>query len=142
MNVVEKQVVVSASLETIFRIYQDVDHWNQWDPDTKSSTLNQGLTLGSKGSLTPTKGSTVPMEVTSIQVNRHFTVTSKTALYRMDFEHELEAVEGGTRVVHRVTFAGLLKPILTRMIAPQVDKGLPITLQRLKMQAEEAQAAK
>jgi Polyketide cyclase / dehydrase and lipid transport len=141
MNIVEKQVVIAAAPETIFGIYQDVENWKGWDPDTKASSLKKGLTLGSKGSLTPTKGNTVPMEVTAIQLNRNFTVTSKTFLYRMDFDHELEVVEGGTRVVHRVTFAGLLKPLLIRMLAPLVDKGLPITLQRLKAQAEGVQAA-
>jgi hypothetical protein len=136
MDIVEKQIVIAASAETIFRIYQDIDNWHQWDPDTKSSTLNNGLTLGAKGSLTPTKGNTVPMEVTSLKENQHFTVTSKTILFRMDFDHELLPVEGGTKVIHRVKFAGLLKPLLTRMLAPQINKGLPVTLERLKRQAE------
>jgi Polyketide cyclase / dehydrase and lipid transport len=140
MGIVEKQIVISASPETIFHIYQDVDNWNKWDPDTKFSILINGLTLGSKGRLTPAKGNTVPIEVSSIQENRHFTVVSKTALFRMDFDHELEPVVGGTRVVHRVKFAGLLKPILTRILGPQIDKGLPVTLQRLKALAEATQA--
>jgi hypothetical protein len=140
MDIVEKQIVVAASPETIFRIYQNVEHWHQWDPDTKSSTLNYGLTLGAKGSLTPTKGSTVPMEVTSLKENQHFTVTSKTILFRMDFDHELLPVEGGTQVIHRVKFAGFLKPLLTRMLAPQINKGLPVTLERLKIKSEAIQS--
>ena len=134
--VVEKHVVISATPETIFRIYRDVENWNQWDPDTKASTLNNGLALGSKGTLTPTKGNTVPLEVTSVQEGKHFTVTSQTLLFRMDFDHELEATDGGTKVVHRVKLAGLLKPLLTRMLAPQIDRGLPVTLQHLKARAE------
>ena len=140
MSVVEKQVVISATPETMFRIYQDVENWKRWDPDTKASTLSNGLTLGSKGMLTPAKGNTVPMEVTAVQANRYFTVTSKTILFRMDFDHELERTDGGTRVVHRVRMAGLLKPLLTRMLGPQVERGLPTTLQRLKAQAEAAEA--
>lgn len=138
---IEKSLITLASPETIFRIYQDVENWNKWDPDTKSSHLAHGLTLGSLGSLTPTKGNTVPMEVTSVIENRSFTVTSKTLLFRMDFDHELTPVSNGTLVVHRVTFSGFLKPILSMIIGRLVDKGLPITLQNLKTLAESAPLA-
>lgn len=136
MRIIEKSIITSASPATIFRIYQDVEHWNKWDPDTKSSHLANGLTLGSKGRLTPTKGSTVPMEVTAVIKDQSFTVTSKTVLFRMDFDHELIPVSEGTRIVHRVTFSGFLKPILSMIVGAQVDKGLPITLQNLKNLAE------
>jgi uncharacterized protein YndB with AHSA1/START domain len=133
---IEKQIVVMAPPETIFRIYEDVENWKTWDPDTKASSLNNGLQLGSKGSLTPTKGNTVPMEVTSVKMNHHFTVSSKTAIFRLDFEHELTSALPGTMVTHRVKFAGLLKPLLILMLRPRIDKGLPVTLQRLKALAE------
>ena len=136
MSVIENSIVTSASPETVFRIYRDVEHWKQWDPDTKASHLANGLALGSKGSLTPAKGNTVPMEVTSLLENRSFTVTSKTALFRMDFDHELEPASPGTRITHRVKFSGLLKPLLTLIVGKQVRKGLPITLQNLKRHAE------
>lgn len=139
MITIEKHIVISAKPETIFRIYRDVENWSQWDPDTKSSSLDKGLELGSKGTLKPAKGFPVPMEVTSIQDNRHFTATSKTALFRMDFDHLLEPVENSTRVIHRVRITGLLKPLLALMLAPRIDKGLPVTLQHLKAQAEALQ---
>lgn len=136
MSGIEKSVITSASPETVFRIYQDVENWNAWDPDTKSSHLTNGLTLGSLGSLTPTKGNTVPMEVTAVIENRSFTVTSMTMLFRMDFDHELTPVSEGTLIVHRVKFSGFLKPILSIVVGKLIDKGLPITLQNLKKLAE------
>ena len=136
MIIIEKEIVASASPATIFQIYQEVDNWSQWDPDTKSSTLNNGLTLGSKGSLTPTKGNTVPMIITAVRENESFTATSKTVLFHMDFVHELMSVVGGTKIVHRVKISGLLKPLLALILRPQIERGLPVTLQRLKAQAE------
>lgn len=141
MALVEKRIEISATPATIFRIYQDVENWRRWDPDTQSSTLDNGLALGSRGALTPAKGSTVPLEVTSVQENRSFTVTSRTLLFRMDFDHDLEPIEGGTRVVHRVRIAGFLEPFLALLLAPRIDRGLPVTLQRLKARAEAAEAA-
>jgi hypothetical protein len=141
MTIIEKHIVISAAPEAIFRIYRDVENWSRWDPDTKSSSLNNGLVLGSKGTLTPAKGNTIPMVVTSIQENKRFTVTSKTALFRMDFDHELEPTEGGTRVIHRVKIAGFLKPLLMLMLVPKIEKGLPVTLQRLKAWVETTEVA-
>lgn len=140
MAVIAKSVITSASPETVFRIYQDVERWHLWDPDTRSAKLASGLTLHSKGHLTPTKGNTVPMEVTSIRENRQFTVSSKTALFRMDFDHELEPMTAGTRITHRVTFSGLLKPMLVLVVGRQVERGLPITLENLKRCAEGTEA--
>ncbi len=136
MDIIEQQIMVSAPPEIIFRIYEDVNNWNVWDPDTKASKLDNILSLGSKGTLTPPRGNTVPMEVTAVEKNRYFTVTSKTALFRMDFDHELTPTDAGTKVVHRVTFSGLLKPLLIMLLGPKIDKGLPVTLQNLKALAE------
>lgn len=136
MAVVEKSIVTSVTPETVFRIYRDVEHWNEWDPDTKASNLAGGLTLGAKGSLAPAKGNTLPMEVTLVVENKNFTVTSKTALFRMDFDHELEPVANGTRITHRIKFSGLLKPLLKIIVGKQAEKGLPITLEKLKNLAE------
>ncbi len=138
MDIIEKQIHTTAPAAVIFKIYEDVANWHRWDPDTKAAQLNPGLVLGAKGSLTPSKGKTVPMEITAFALNRRFTATSKTLLFRLDFEHELTPTENGILILHRVTFSGLLKPLLSRLLGPQIEKGLPVTLQQLKALAEVA----
>lgn len=125
MIVIEKEIIVAVAPSTVFHIYQDVENWKKWDPDTKSSTLNNGLKLGAKGNLTPTKGRTVPMEITALRENEYFTATSKTALFHMDFDHELSAVAGGTKVCHRVKISGPLKPLLALILRPQIEVVCP-----------------
>ena len=138
MDIIEKQIHTTAPAAVIFKIYEDVANWHRWDPDTKAAQLNPGFVLGAKGSLTPSKGKTVPMEITAFALNRRFTATSKTLLFRLDFEHELTPTENGILILHRVTFSGLLKPLLSRLLGPQIEKGLPVTLQQLKALAEVA----
>ena len=140
MAQIERSILTKASPETVFRIYRDVEHWNRWDPDTRSSHLSGGLTLGANGHLTPARGRTVPMQVTAVVDNRGFTVTSRTALFRMDFEHELEPFGDGTRIAHWVRFAGMLKPLLVLIVGQQLKRGLPVTLHQLKQLAESVQA--
>ena len=70
-----------------------------------------------------------------------FTVEAKIPLFRMLFEHELNAVGGSTEIVHRVTFSGFLSMLLGPMLAKQLNSGLPVTLRKLKALAEAKSAA-
>jgi Polyketide cyclase / dehydrase and lipid transport len=135
---VEHSILVQATAERVFRIYQDVSSWHTWDPDTKRAVLEGPFTAGVKGSLTPTKGNTVPMVVTKVEPNSCFTVESKIPMFRMVFEHELVPQSKGVQVVHRVTFSGPLAFLLGRMLVKQLNQGLPVTLASLKRLAESA----
>lgn len=137
---VEHRIKVAAAPESIFHIYQDVENWHTWDPDTKRATLQGPFAVGSRGRLTPTKGNTVPMLLTKVVHDRCFTVESKIPLFRMVFEHELMPLHGMTEVVHRVTFSGPLTFVLGRMLVKQLNSGLPITLQRLKALSESSRS--
>ncbi len=138
---VEHRIRTTASPEAVFSLYQDVQNWHLWDPDTKSATLDGSFQVGSKGRLTPTKGNSVPMVVTATEPGRNFTVESKIPLFRMVFEHELVRHTGETEVIHRVTFSGPLRFVIGRMLVKQLNSGLPVTLAKLKAAAERRSAA-
>ena len=138
---VEHRIVAKTPPEVVFRIYEDVAHWHTWDPDTRQATLDGPLLPGARGQLTPTKGRTVPMQVTAVAAGRSFTVEARIPLFRMLFDHELHPVPGGTEVIHRVTFFGALSVLLGPMLARQLNTGLPITLARLRDLAESRSAA-
>ena len=109
---VEHRIVVQAPPEVLFRIYEDVAHWHTWDPDTKQATLDGPLRVGAKGSLTPTKGRTVPMVVTGVVAGRSFTVEARIPLFRMVFDHELNPGPTGTEAICSVRFT--MSPSRTR----------------------------
>ena len=133
---IQHSVLVNAAPERLFPLYADVPNWNRWDPDTKVSYIDGPFQTGASGSLTPTKGKTVPMLLTSVVPNRSFTVEAKIPLFRMVFEHELLPANGATEVTHRVSFSGALAFLLGRVIGAQLNKGLPVTLAKLKATAE------
>ncbi len=135
---VERSILVQAPAERVFGIYQNVSAWHTWDPDTKRASLEGPFAVGSRGSLTPTRGNTVPMLVTRVEPNVCFTVESKIPLFRMLFEHELVPQGNAVQVIHRVTFSGLLTFLLGRMLVKQLHQGLPVTLANLKRIAESA----
>lgn len=138
---IEHRIVIAASPEVIFRIYEDVQNWHTWDPDTKQAFLEGPFRAGSRGRITPPKGMTVPMLLTQVEPGKCFTVESKIPLFRMLFEHELVSQEGATEVIHKVTFSGLLSFVLGPMLSRQLNSGLPVTLGKLKVLAEGAGVA-
>ena len=133
---VEESTTIDAPPERIFAIYADVKHWHTWDPDTRAAHIDGPFQKGARGRLTPAKGNTVPMELTSVVKNRSFTAECRIPLFRMVFEHELRPVAEGTEVIHRARFSGPLTFILGRAIARQLQYGLPVTLASLKRKAE------
>lgn len=135
---VEHRINVFTPIGPIVQIYADVPHWHRWDPDTKAATLNGAFAVGSRGTLTPTKGNTVPMALTFVDAVRGFTAESRIPLLlRMVFEHELIARGSSqTEVVHRVTLSGPLSWLIGPALKRQLNAGLPVTLARLKRMAE------
>ena len=138
---VEHSILVNTSPEPLFALFADVSNWHLWDPDTKAASINGLFQAGTTGTLTPPKGMSVPMLITSVITNRSFTVESKLPLFRMVFEHELLPASGATKVVHRVSFSGALTFLLGRMLSAQLNKGLPVTLAKLKARAEAVNTA-
>lgn len=138
---VEHRIAIAASPSTVFQIYEDVQNWHTWDPDTKQAILEGPFRVGSRGRITPPKGMTVPMLLTQVEPGQCFTVESKIPLFRMLFEHELIPLDGETEVIHRVTFSGFLSIFLGPALCKQLNAGFPVTLQRLKALAEGAGAA-
>jgi hypothetical protein len=133
---VEHRINIDAPPDRIFRLYEDVANWHTWDPDTKCACLDGPLRIGAKGRLAPTKGRAVPMYVTAVDVNRHFTVESRIPLLRMLFEHELVPAGPTTEVVHRVTIGGMLSLLIGPALARRLNEGLPVTLSNLKRRVE------
>jgi hypothetical protein len=135
---VEHSILVQSSAERVFRIYEDVASWHTWDPDTKRASLDGPFAVGSRGSLTPAKGNTVTMILTEVVPGSCFTVESRIPFFCMVFEHELAPQGEAVKVTHRATFSGAISFLLGRMLARQLNRGLPVTLANLKRMAESA----
>jgi len=133
----EEQIIIAAPVHKVFALYADVKSWASWDPEVKSASIDGSFVSGSAGILAPTKGPKAKIFFTEIIPNRSFTVESKLPFCVMRFEHEIsEATDNTTKVVHRISFNGLMSPFFGRVIGSQIRKGLPQTLQGLKHAVE------
>jgi uncharacterized protein YndB with AHSA1/START domain len=136
MKPIEHSITIHTPPSTIFRIYQAVEQWHTWDPDTKSARLDGPFAVGTRGHLTPAKGKGVPIELVAVEPDQAFTVRGWIPGFEMRFEHLLQAHGGATEVTHRVSFSGWLAWLFGPMVGRGVDKGLPHTLASLKRLAE------
>jgi len=134
--IIEHDIKIVAPAELVFARYKDVERWSDWDPDTKTSTLNGKFEVGARGRLVPNKGFGVPMELTEVIEGRSFTVVSKIPMFRMQFDHEIVPDTDGVIVTHRVKFEGLWQILIGKKLAIQINEGLPVTLSNLKTLVE------
>lgn len=135
---VEHSITIQAAAARVFQLYQDVAGWHTWDPDTRQASIAGPFAVGTRGSLTPTQGNTVPMLITRVEPDACFTVESRIPLLRMVFEHELRPQGAAVHVTHRVRFSGLLSLVLGPLLIRRLNRGLPVTLATLKRRAEAA----
>lgn len=133
---IEEPIEIDVPPEVIDQIWSEVDHWHEWDPDTKEASLNGPFNVGTTGRIVPTKGLGVSMVVTERTIGRSFTVEGHIPFFRMHFEHTLSPLENSVLVIHRVWFSGALSFLFGPGVAKQIRKGLPRTMQSLKAFAE------
>jgi len=132
----ENRIIINASTEEIFKLYEDVATWSLWDPDVKSSSISGKFETGAVGKLKPISGPESKILFSSVITNKAFTVSSNLPLCKMTFEHELSSAKNETEVRHKLSFSGFLAPIFGRLIGKGIQKGLPNTLKGLKAAVE------
>jgi hypothetical protein len=134
----EESIVINAPAKAVFGCYERVDQWSSWDPDLKSSSLKGAFVSGAVGEVVPKGGPKSTLHFSDVLANRGFAATCKLPLCSMRFEHELSAVDGGTKATHRVVFSGFLAPLFGRLIGSGMKKTLPHALAGLKRVSESA----
>ncbi len=134
--VIEEHIDIAVAPHAVMACYRDVGRWHEWDPDTKAASIDGPFRAGVTGRLTPGKGFTVSMRLSQVSATS-FTVECLAPLCTMRFEHDLHLTEQGTRVVHRVSFHGVLARFFSRLVGARVQLGLPVTLARLKLRLEQ-----
>lgn len=132
-----------ASLETkappavVWRVWSDVDHWPQWNPDMKESRLDGPLKSGTTGMINTRSGGKHDVVVTHYEDGRSFELES-TALpgTKMAIRATIAPSGGGSRIIQGFEPRGLLAPIVGPMMGGQILKTFNAVLNGLKQRVE------
>lgn len=105
----------------VFARWADPATWPTWDPEVKSVEFDSPATLGKRGKLQPVNGPALRFSITAFRLDEVFTDTGSLPGARLEFEHLVEAVDGGSLVTVTVRVHGFLGPLWARILAPSMS---------------------
>ncbi len=132
----EDSIRIDASSDAVFAVYSDVSNWASWDPETESASLDGPFAVGTSGKIKPEGEPEAAIVISELTPNRTFTVECRIPLCKMEFIHELEAVNEQTNVTNKIVLTGLLSSIFGLLIGSKLRKGMQLSLQGLKAHME------
>ncbi len=140
MRAITESCEINASAARIFSIYEDVEHWPDWDPDLEAASLTGPFEAGGIGWIKPAGAPRMKTRIVSLAPRQSFTAHARLPLCRMEFIHTIEPVRQGTdspmAVTHSIDFHGLLALAFRMMLRRKIANSLPRALQGLRRHAE------
>ncbi len=132
----EEKRYTTATKEQIWKLWADVQHWNDWDRDVELSELSGEFKTGTKGILKPTNGPKAGFEIIELTFLKSFTNRSLLPLCKMDFSHSMMETKNGIEIVHKVEMTGIMTFLFSRVIGSKIKVGLPVALDNFIRLAE------
>ena len=132
-----------ASLETttspaqVWRVWSDVNHWPEWNPDMNESRLDGPLKLGATGMINTKSGGKHDVVVTHYEEGRSFELES-TALpgTKMAIRATIAPNGAGSRITQGFEPRGLLAPSVGPMMSGPILKTFNSVWNGLKQKVE------
>ncbi|NGQ95236.1 polyketide cyclase/dehydrase and lipid transport [Brevibacillus sp. SYP-B805] len=132
-------VTTAAKAETIWKLYQDVHTWQQWDEGIENAELFGEFKEGTKGMLQPKGQDALEFVIAEVKPLQRFSDVTAIpgAGITITFTHELEPLENGTRVTHTVLISGANAEALGPQIGEGIAHGLPHAVAALAAMAQQ-----
>jgi hypothetical protein len=133
----EASLETKASPAAVWRVWSDVDHWPQWNPDMIESHIEGQLKLGATGMINTRSGGKHDVVVTHYQEGQSFELES-TALpgTKMAIRATIAPSGSGSRITQGFEPRGFLAPIVGPMMGGQILKTFNAVLGGLKQRVE------
>lgn len=136
----EHTELTSATPARLWAHYAEPTTWPEWDSETAGVTVQGPMAVGTRGTLKPAKGPATRFTFTEVTPEVGFTDVSRLPLARLTFAHHIEPTATGSRFTHRVTIAGPLSPLFSRVIGRKIAANLPTAMRTLARLAEKDDA--
>jgi len=135
----EASLETTAPADRVWRVWSDINHWPEWNPDMKESRLDGALKLGATGNIDTRSGGKHDVVVTQYEEGRSFELES-TALpgTKMAIRASVTPNGSGSRITQGFEPRGLLAPIVGPMMGGMILKTFNSVLGGLKQKVESA----
>lgn len=138
MLIVEQAVKTKASINAVWRLYEDVSIWPKWDHGLESVILNGAFIEGSTGKLKPKGGPVVKFMLTEVVPKQLFRDRSFLPFCEIHFFHELRNLGSEVVIRHRVEMTGALAFVFSILIGRGIKQDFSQTMANLVSLAEES----
>ena len=121
----EKEIT-GVSREAIWRVWSDIDHWHEWNPGIKQTTLKGNFAVGSVFTLQPLKGPKVEIALIEIEEGISFTDCTTFPGAKMHGSHKIiSEKDGGLRLVTTIQVTGFLGFLWRKIVAQGIVDKMP-----------------
>lgn len=132
-----------ASLETratpadVWRVWSDVEHWPEWNPDMLASRLDGPMALGTTGMIHTRSGGKHDVVVTHFEDGRSFELESGAMPgMKLGIRATVTPIESGTKLSQAFEPRGPLAPVGGAMMGGMILKTFGEVLAGLKTKVE------
>jgi hypothetical protein len=135
----EHAITTTAKADSIWKLYSDITTWTAWDHGIEKAILLGSFQKGTKGQLQPRGKEALEFEITNAEVNQGFSDRTDIpgAELIIYFDHELQTIDNGTIIKHRVTIGGANANLLGAQFGVHFKEGIPVTMAALAQMALE-----
>ena len=135
----EASLETTAPADRVWRVWSDINHWPEWNPDMKESHIDGALKLGATGNIDTRSGGKHDVVVTQYEEGRSFELES-TALpgTKMAIRASITPNGSGSRITQGFEPRGLLAPVVGPMMGGMILKTFNSVLNGLKQKVESA----
>ena len=136
--IIENEIQIEASPETVWRITKDVESWPEWCPTMEAVTrLDDGIfRLGSVALIKQPGLRPAEWRVTAFAEEKSFTWETKILGISMAATHELNPSAADTKNILRLKVSGILAMLLWPLIRNSMAKSLERENSSLKATCE------
>jgi hypothetical protein len=137
------EVTIDAPPETVWAVVTDVNQYSEWNPFIVTATGEAAVGERLINRMQPPGGKAMTFKptVTEVDVDQTFEWLGRFGLPGVfDGRHRFElspTPEGGTRVVHREEFSGVLVRFMRKSLDTQTKRGFEEMNTALKIRAED-----
>ena len=132
MRELRAEIHISAPIEQVWRVLTDFDHWKDWNPmvnqasGTASVPSKLKLTMRGLDSKDAMKYEPIVLEVDPPKYLRWRATMMSGFMFTNDRVFELQEENGGTEVINREEFSGLMVPLfwnkMNQFVVPMLEK--------------------
>lgn len=127
----------TASPDSIWSVWIDVNQWKVWDTGLKDAALNGVFRLGATGTIISLEGRKSKFKVIDYEEGKSYIYKTKLPLGSLYVKRYLTTENNQTSFTHEVWFKGLTKGIFAKAFGGKFRKMLPEVLLNIKKIVED-----